>query len=243
MTLVAAFRCANGGVLLCADKQEDDGIAKREVDKIYRIQAGGCYVFIAGAGPSSVIQAAQTEIHTELLRAVQNGPIDMLRQHRGIIEGCLRSIHKLYGSNIKPWPMELLIVFQVIAPGMAPILYRTEKALMIHEPFYAAYGSGKTISDYFADRLHRDRHLNKPSLMAVAGFILREAERSASGVGLGGDMVFIRGGTAEYQLLGPDSVKELQDAIPALSDAIWNYWKDHAGLPGWTQELNDGPMT
>jgi hypothetical protein len=38
MTLAAAFRCQNGGILLCADREENDGVTKRQIDKIYHIK-------------------------------------------------------------------------------------------------------------------------------------------------------------------------------------------------------------
>jgi hypothetical protein len=37
MTLVAAFRCSSGAIMLLADREENDVITRREVDKIYKI--------------------------------------------------------------------------------------------------------------------------------------------------------------------------------------------------------------
>jgi len=45
VTLVAAFRSGNGGILLCADREENEGYAKREVDKIYHIGMNACDFF------------------------------------------------------------------------------------------------------------------------------------------------------------------------------------------------------
>ena len=56
MTLVAAYRSAEGGVLLCADREENDGwLAKRSVDKIYPIHLLPCDFYLAGAGPTPAI--------------------------------------------------------------------------------------------------------------------------------------------------------------------------------------------
>jgi 20S proteasome alpha/beta subunit len=38
MTLIAAFRASNGGILLCSDRHEEDTVSKRSVDKIYQIR-------------------------------------------------------------------------------------------------------------------------------------------------------------------------------------------------------------
>jgi hypothetical protein len=57
MTLVAAFRCREYGVLLCGDRKEDDGVAVREVEKIFHNTTGfpGFQIFMAGAGPTTVV--------------------------------------------------------------------------------------------------------------------------------------------------------------------------------------------
>src|SRR5271165_6867460 len=74
MTLIAAFRCRNNGVLLCADREINDGVSKREVEKIYRILLKGCEIFIAGAGTSwDSITKAYAEIHESLHLAAEKG--------------------------------------------------------------------------------------------------------------------------------------------------------------------------
>jgi hypothetical protein len=56
MTLIAAFRAREGGVLLCADREENDGFSKREVEKISRLSLLQCQMFIAGAGYAPIIK-------------------------------------------------------------------------------------------------------------------------------------------------------------------------------------------
>ena len=71
MTLVAAFRCKNGGILLCADREENDGFLRREVNKICRIrELIPCEFFIAGAGKSAIITNARLEIHKSMKTGV-----------------------------------------------------------------------------------------------------------------------------------------------------------------------------
>ena len=72
----------------------------------------------------------------------------------------------------------------------------------------------------------------------MAAFILREAEASTSGVGLGADMVFIHDGDRTLQFIDSDTVKQIQEGIPNLADAIYAFWKDHATVPAWLAEKN-----
>ncbi len=153
MTLIAAFRCKNNGVLLCADRAEEDGYAKRPMDKIYRITGlFSCEVFIAGSGTTAAVKDAWADIEQSLFRAAAEGK-NIYSDHQSLIELSLKNIHARHKEDLKLYPLGLLIV---VAPrtsqGKVPLLlYRTDKALLIPEQLYAAYGSGKTIADYLAD--------------------------------------------------------------------------------------------
>ena len=74
------------------------------------------------------------------------------------------------------------------------MLYRTEAAALIPEPYFYAVGSGKPVADYLADRLYEHGRLGKRDLVILAAFILREAGESSIGVGMGANMVFINEG-------------------------------------------------
>ena len=237
MTLIAAFRAGNGGILLCADREENDGYAKRQVDKIYRIKLPTCDLFIAGAGPSGVITKANTEIEDSLTRALTDGA-DLVRDHKSLIESSLRSIHKQYAANLKNCYLGLIVVFVPGNLASVPIMYRTELSMLIPEPYYAAYGSGKTVSDYLADRLYGvadevfGHAIDNKTLLTLALFIFREAGKSADGVGLGADMNLIRVcEDSPLQIICPDAVLEFQENIPTLSDAVFAYWKRRVKLP------------
>ncbi len=79
MTLVAACRSTEGGILLCADQEGNDGYAKRSVSKVYLIKMILGSFFFAGAGPSNAIAKANEEIDNALTQAFANG-IDVLRK-------------------------------------------------------------------------------------------------------------------------------------------------------------------
>lgn len=235
MTLVAAFRCPKGGILLCADREEDDGYNKREVDKIIRIrELHACEVFIAGAGPSGVITKAGIEIHQTLLKAEYDG-VDLLKDHSQLIESTLKSIHKQYAEHLKSYPMHLLIVVADRAK-YSPVLYRTELSMLIPENDDAAYGSGKPISDYLTDRLYSYGCLESRAMAILAAFIFREAQGSSSGVGLGADMVFIHEGGKSLYFIPAPKVKELEECIPSLGECITSYWPTKVCTPTWFKE-------
>jgi len=230
MTLVAAFRCQNGGILLCADREEIYGDAKRQVDKIYPIHLPTFQVFIAAAGPANVISRACSDIHNSLTQAFSDDR-DIKGEFKGLIESDLHSIHEKYAANLQGWPLDLIVIFAPLEPHVAPLLYRTDMAMMISAQFYVAYGSGQRIADYLADRLYDYERLDNATLLAMAAFIFREAEESTGGVGMGVDMMWIREGNAMTMSIGPDLVKDLQDQIPNLSDAIYSHWKEHVKVP------------
>ena len=106
--------------------------------------------------------------------------------------------------------MYLIVIVASRAPGIVPLLYRTEGDVLIPEPIYTAHGSGKTISDYLADRLFEYDRLDKGMVGILAAFIFREAERSATGVGMGTDMVFIHEGNKKLHFITPDAAKEIE---------------------------------
>jgi 20S proteasome alpha/beta subunit len=230
MTLVAAFRCMNGGILLIADREENDGYTRREVDKIYRINMLPCQVFLAGSGPGGVLTVAYSRIHGDLVKAFSDGE-NLLLKHREIIEGSLRHIHEHYAANLENGYLGLIVVFAPLVEGNVPILYRTERSMMIPESYYCAEGSGKAISDYFADRLYQPGRLNKDSMKILAAFILREAERTTAGVGLGADMWFIHEEDKTVHIIPTGVVRELQALIPPIERSLWSDWEDKVKIP------------
>jgi 20S proteasome alpha/beta subunit len=231
MTLANAFRCRNGGILLCADREENDGYNKREVDKIYRIRELHAFeVFVSGSGPSGVITRTCAEIHELLLREEYAGS-DLWNEHKQIIETKLKTLHRDYSANLKQFPMNLLMVIAERSQ-FSPLLYRTDLAMLIPEQQYAACGTGKPISDYLTDRLYQ-QPLDKRAAVVLAAFIGREAEASASGVGFGMDMVVIHENNRSLHFIPPNKVKELASSIPDLLGCITPCWEKSVEVPDW----------
>jgi 20S proteasome alpha/beta subunit len=234
MTLVAAFRHKMGGIVLCADREENDGFARREVDKIHHIKMDPCDVFIAGAGSSSLVSKANNLLE-EKFREEHSAGKDVVAKHLPFIESTLKFIHKEYAANLKDGFLELLIVFAPRSSGVAPLLYRTDRSMLVHEPEYAAQGAGKSICDYFADRMYVCERLDYTTLTALAAFIFREVESFVHGVGVGTDMYIIRDRDLGWCHFSQEAMKKIEAGIPSLSDAIFGYWKDNATIPKWAE--------
>ncbi len=238
MTLVAAFRARENGILLCADREETDGwLQKRSVDKIYSFNVAikppklDLYqIFIAGAGPTAILTKAFVEIHTSLENAAADEKADFFGDHGAVLEASLRLIHERY---VKDEPIFLIIVFAPIRAGTVPILYRTEGAIVVPETLYTAWGSGKVVADYLADRLYKHGQ-PKDIVMLLAAFIFREAASSSAGVGREVNMKLIHEGNKSVMHIGPDNVKELMDTAPSLKEAVFSYWDGHPmKMPDW----------
>ncbi len=239
MTLVAAFRCRTGGVLLCADREENDGYNKREIDKIFRIpvqQLNSCDVWLAGAGGGDLIRQFEAQLYASLVAAAGVGT-DVLNECETLIQAELANFHRQWSNEIKKEWLNFIVVVAPYREKLIPRLYRTNKTALVPYPEYCAIGSGQPIADYFANRLFHFDRLDRPTLAILAAFILREAEHSASGVGLGADMKFIDDGGHCRRELFKDQVKELQELIPSVEDAVYAYWKDRVKIPEWLQSL------
>lgn len=242
VTLIAAFRCRDSGVLLCADREENDGYSKREVDKIFR---SATYfldfeLFLAGAGPSTATADAWREINEELFKSANQQRRDAYFDHRTIIENSLKTIHDRHKRALRQYPLRLLIVFAPRGRGLAPFLYKSDRSTLIEEDYYAAFGTGQALSDYFSGYLYKYGQEDE-YLAVIAAFILREAEKTASGVGLGNDMIFIHPNGA-LRFLHKESVAEIQAGIPNLKEAIHSDWAERLKVPAWLKQ-NSTPST
>ena len=74
-----------------------------------------------------------------------------MAEHRRLIEQALAAIYVRFGKALKQEPMGMIIVVASRADSV-PLLYRTDRSVLIPETYYAAYGSGKTVADYLSDK-------------------------------------------------------------------------------------------
>ena len=132
--------------------------------------------------------------------------------------------------------MSLIIIVAAHAPNVMPLLYYTEGERVVPESLYTAWGSGKRIADYLADRLYQ-HGLHKDMLGLLAAFIFREAADSSVGVGRKTDMIFIHEGDKSLHVIPPNKVREIEEGVPSLADAIYDYWNKNTKVPEWLTKL------
>jgi 20S proteasome alpha/beta subunit len=225
MTLIAGFRASQGGVLLCSDRHEEDGVSKRAVNKIYRIpRLKSCEIFMAGAGPNAPVKNTFTEIHRAVMQRESAGG-DVAWDHQKVIEDSLAAIHERYTDVLQTWPINLIIVVAPRGPQHNPMLYSTDGQMLSPEEPYVTHGSGKGIADYLSSRLYSE-NLVERWLVIFAAFVFREAGESSVGVGFGSNMVMIHNGRSDRWEIGHDAVKELEIGLPLLKECLDSHWLD-----------------
>jgi 20S proteasome alpha/beta subunit len=234
MTLAAAFRGPKGGIVLCADREwSDAGITKRETEKIYWVDnLKSCEVFLAASGPDAPVLRAYSKIPEALYKVEESGR-DALLEHQEIIETELLRIDKQFARLLGQWPMSLLIVVAPRSIDKVPMLYWADGPALNANAYYHAIGSGKPIADYLADRLYEHGRHTMREVATIAAFILREAAASSLGVGMGANMAFIHEGEKAIGNIPPPVIKQMQDGIPPLADAIRAYWLGRLNFPDW----------
>jgi hypothetical protein len=238
MTLIAAFRCPKGGVLLCADREEIDGYNKKEVDKIYRIpvtELQTCDVFLAGSGDGDLIRKFRAQLHGSLLLAL-DAQRNIFEEHETLIETALADFYRQWGADLKKsGGMQFIVVIAPMRQDRVPFLYRTSATALIPYPKYCATGTGQPISDYLVDRLSVYGSLQSRFTGILAAFIFREAQSTALGVGLA-DMMFIHEGGKSRYTIPAVRVEELQKCIPPLGDCILSCWPEEIRAPEWYKD-------
>jgi hypothetical protein len=96
MTLVAGFRCADGGVLLGADRERSDQFGKRSVEKLFRILTKQGTFLVAGSGRASIVDNALMRLDIALKAAADKNDVVLFDKHREVIETVLYEIHEEY---------------------------------------------------------------------------------------------------------------------------------------------------
>lgn len=241
MTLIAGLRCSSGGVLICADREEASGAAKRSVDKIARFTLERSRYFIAGAGRSSILTNALPRIYHALKTAEGQG-VDLLEKHREIIGSALYQVHEelIWRRDDTPEREISLVIavsYGVNKGAIQTFLYGTDEDILCLNQPYVFDGCGKDLAYYFSDRLFGpEPQLNRQELIILAAFIFREVRESISNVGLGTDMIFVSGVEPGFQNIPYGALKQLDDALESagIRAAIKALWADGIkNVPDW----------
>ena len=238
MTLAMAIRCADGGVLLSADREESGQIAKRSIDKIFRIGVDQGTILVSGAGRGSILDNAFMRLETAFKAADSRGDV-LFDTHCEVIRTVLRQVHEefIWGHNDQAErAIRLIITASFKSPDSTPWLYGTDEDILYPNQLYGCVGSGQDLAYYFIDKLY-SHHLSREAVTLLAAFIFREVSQSVSGVGLGTDMVYLAAKDQRRYTLPPNKIKELEVIIPDITEVIANSWNTGIAVPEWLKEF------
>ena len=237
MTLIAGLRCSTGGVLICADREESTSSSKRSVEKILRIALRQAVFVIAGAGCSSILANTFARLADALKAADEENGNDLFKTHQDIINAVLRSIYGefVWGQHEEEErKISLIISAAFRSPHSIPVLYGTDDDILYPEQLCAYAGIGEDLAYYFSDKLYH--HTLTPKEVAfLAAFIFREVSRSVTGVGLGTDMRLLKEKNLAVVEIPVNKVKEIEDVVPSVADAIIKAWNNGVQIPDWLE--------
>jgi 20S proteasome alpha/beta subunit len=239
MTLIAGFRCADGSVLLCADRERSDQFGKRSIEKLFRVRTEQGSFLIAGAGRSSIIDNALARIDVALKTAGANPDVVLFDKHKDVIETVLYEIHEEYiwgHRDENNRAIQFIIAAAFRSPHSTPFLYRTDEEIVFPQQLYCCGGAGQDLAYYFADKLYND-HLSREGAALVAAFIFREVSQSVSGVGLGTDLWLLAAKDQGWYRIPPPKVQEIEAIIPDIGSAIADAWNGKITIPKWLSDL------
>lgn len=239
MTLITSFRCADGGVLLCADKERSDAIGKRAVEKLFRIRTNQGSFLIAGSGRSSIVDNTLMRLESELKQRGDDPNVVLFDKHKDIIETVLYEIHEEYiwgNRDESNRQIRLIVAAAFRSPYSTPIVYGTDEEILVPQQLYGCAGAGQDLAYYFADKLYND-HLSREGATLINAFIFREVSRVVSGVGLGVDMWFLAAKDQAWYRLSPEKVEELQSIIPDIGSSISDAWNVKIQIPAWLTQF------
>jgi 20S proteasome alpha/beta subunit len=238
MTLIASFRCSDGGVLLCADREQSQQIAKRSVDKIFRIPCNQGTFLIAGAGRSSIVDNTFARLETAIKTADANN-VNLFDRHQDVIGTVLHEIHEefIWGKHDEyTRAIKLIVTASFVSPHSTPFVYGTDEEILYPHQLYGCAGVGQDLAYYFADKLYNE-HLSGEGTVLLAAFIFREVSHSVSGVGLGTDMQFLAAKGQRRIRIPSNKVQELESGIPDIEKAIADAWNGKISIPDWLTSL------
>ena len=240
MTLIVGLRCGDGSVLIGADREESDQVAKRSVDKLFRIRLKQGMFLVGGAGRSSILANAFMRLDAALKAADEKEDDPFLDSHRDVIETVLYQIYESYiwgRHDENERGVQLVVAGAFRVPQSAPFLYLADADVLYPQQLYACAGSGQDLAYYLVDKLFH-QHLSREVAALLAAFVFREVGGSVGGVGLGMDMFLLGPEGQSLYSIPHQKVPELEKAVPDLADTIANAWNsDDIVIPTWLTDL------
>lgn len=148
---------------MCADREHSDQVAKRSVDKIFRIATNQGTFLVAGAGRSSILANTFMRLETALRTADSQQGNVLFETHRDVIETILYEVHEEYiwGRNDEnERAIQLIVAASFRLPHSTPFLYGTDSDILYPHQLYGCAGVGQDLAYYFIDKLYH-HHLSR----------------------------------------------------------------------------------
>ena len=152
-----------------------------------------------------------------------------------MINRILREIYKefVWGQNEEgERGVALIIAAAFNKPHSIPFLYGTDDDIVYPHSLYGCSGIGQDLAYYFADRLY-DPSQTRQQAILLAAFIFREVSQSVAGVGLGTNMMFFAEKNRLIQVIPHNKVKELEENLPDVSEAMIQAFNKGIQIPDW----------
>ena len=219
MTLIVGVQCRDG-LLLSSDREENDGIGKGSVRKIFD-SAGPCQFAIATSGYAALADVCVKRVEEAAIAAGRK----FADRHEEIIEDVLREIHVRY-----IWPTEIpdaqerqiQLIVGLYDAANQPCLYVTSEEIVQPKDSFVCAGCGSEVGDYFLERLF-DPSLTIHEAKMLVSFVIREVKSSIAEVGQETEQVTITpAGTSRTLAADTD--------IPRLAECMNHFWKTKPGI-------------
>jgi len=224
MTLIGAFKCVYGAVLL-ADRQETlQDYAKFDVEKIYRYQCDRFRFLMAGAGDSDTLDMTYRTI-VKVFRSSENllqmGPNE-------VEELVVRTIQKITKKYIypvpktdRPWIATICAVQQIKPKPMSQAvhLFRTT-GLTVHpvDDFYFT-GNPVLLTRYISDLYFKGVTLGIEEAEALAAYILMEVKSYDPYCGKESDIVILKN-DGGIRWVAREDIKYWEEHFTALKRSL-----------------------
>ena len=172
MTFILGMRCIDG-LVLCADALEEDGIVKKRVNKIFRIEDDADWgIAIAGAGDGGIIDKFNVEAQVRLPKMILD---------RYGIENYIEELLSEFRMKYRQGRFSLIVAFYNKSTSDC-FLYRSEDMILAPVEGSVQIGCGNELWSLLADSIYDRKHTVLDNI-AVGSFATRLAAHYAVGVG------------------------------------------------------------
>ena len=194
VTLIGAFRCA-GGVVLLADRQETiPDYAKWDVNKIAHYELANQYRFLmAGTGDSDTIEMVKTEVVEEWRKTLSTANVDVkkmiIQTVARVTKDCILPIPR----DERPYVDLIWAIQQMHGSGPPSIeLFRTYRLNVLPVVDYYFAGSPVLLVRYLADQYLKHVLMTTEEAEALGAYMLWEAKEYDPYVGKHSDIVTLK---------------------------------------------------